>query len=156
MGKYWKTNKPAMDKLEQRFKRLPKAVVDDVNSSMIKSAKEAVEIVRGDAPQGPTGNLKRAIRWIRGNPPSSLYKLDRYEPKQSKSKRVSIYVSNTIAPHAHLVHNGTQKRSTKSGANRGIATPLPFFWPNIRSLRRRHLSRMSRAATKAAKRIFNR
>jgi hypothetical protein len=156
MGKYWKVNKPAMDKLERRFKSLPKAVVDDVNTAMINNAKEAVEIVRGDAPQGPTGNLKRAVRWIRGNPPSGLYKLDRYDPKPSKSKRVSIYVSNTIAPHAHLVHNGTQKRSTKSGANRGIATPLPFFWPNIRSLRRRHLSRMSRAATKAAKRIFNR
>lgn len=156
MGKYWKINRPAMDKLEQRFKMLPKAVVDDVNTAMINNAKEAVEIVRGDAPQGPTGNLKRAVNWTIGNPRQDQYKLDRFEPKASKTKRVTMYVSNTIAPHAHLVHNGTQKRSTKSGANRGIATPLPFFWPNIRSLRRRHLSRMSRAATKAAKRIFNR
>lgn len=155
MGKNWKKNKAGIEALRKRLNAVPKPVRDEVEQAQIKNAKEAVSIIRNDVPTRQ-GELKRAVMWTRGNPSEHLYQLSVYKPKQTGSKRISIFVSNTMAPHAHLVHNGTGSRRRKNGGSTGVMPPQPFFWPNMYALSRRHKSRMTRAGTRAIKRLVER
>jgi len=91
--------------------------------------------VKALAPQGQTGNLKRSIRvrTLRGQPPA-----------------VSVHPTYKIAPHKHLVHEGTTTRfrtriggrfayvrnPTPAQLSTGRAKPNPFFtraWKAVQS-----------------------
>lgn len=145
MKRGWQTNKRFQPTIEKTLRRLPAAAKDGAQDALRTNGAEAVRIISGDAPDG---RIEKSVQWGFHSDPET--------PKlRSTDARVgdiviSIWAGGKKAPHAHLVHFGTGKRTTKSGANRGAVTnPRPFFWPNIRSLRRRHRGRISRKVNKA-------
>ena len=79
----------------------------------LAAAKPVADKVRAEAPQGPTGNLKRSVE-------ASAFK-----PRIDKPTAAFVRVSHSIAPHAHLVEFGT----SHSEAN-------PFFKRGVRRSRR--------------------
>jgi hypothetical protein len=90
----------------------------EIKNVYLKGAQILADAARSRAPQGPTGNLKRAIFAGRGdeNKPNALAGLN-----------------YRIAPHAHLVEYGgtSDPRRTKKGAGRGKMPEGPFFRPAI-------------------------
>jgi len=95
-----------------------------------KGARMITQAAKPNAPVGPTGNLKRAVRTKKlkryfGHPAPSISAIDRKK-----------------APHAHLVHEGTGERigGAKSkryrGKHFGKMPANPFFkkaWDENRS-----------------------
>jgi hypothetical protein len=79
-----------------------------------RALKPAAAILRKQAksmaPKGVTGNLKRSIRVraLRGMPPA-----------------ISVHPTYKIAPHKHLVHEGTKERTRKS-----IGGKFAYLGPN--------------------------
>lgn len=67
--------------------------------------------VKGAAPVGPTGLLKKKVG----------------ARVKSNRRRDGFYsVVTSFAPHRHLVIRGTADRFTRNGAYRGRGTPNPF------------------------------
>lgn len=148
MAKGWKPNPRAKARLKDIIKALPEDAADAAHEALRQNGEEAVRIIRGDAPRDD-GELQDSIDWTYGDPPSGVMGAGDEKQTVPDRLRLSVYAGGKKAPHAHLVHNGTAKRTTKTGANRGVMPPMPFFWPNIRSLRKRFKSRVSRKANKA-------
>jgi hypothetical protein len=81
----------------------------------ILAANAAAAIIRAGAPQGPTGNLKRAI--VTG--------VFRNRPR--KRRAAFVLVDRRIARHLHLIEFGTAERKQASGKSVGRVKPNPFF-----------------------------
>ena len=107
-----------LGELREQLKRLDDATA---GKALRNAAMAAMRIARKDAkkraPEGPTGNLKRAI------------KVRSFTGVQGLAAVAGVYVDPRIAPHWHLVEFGTQDRRTKSGKRTGRATPKPFIRP---------------------------
>lgn len=142
------------------FKRSVKQIVDALPKDARKGARkalamngeEAVQIIKRDIPVDD-GDLQISTTWNFGDPPPGVLgaRDARIAARNSEippDLRISISSGGKKAPHAHLVHNGTAERFTKDGVSRGVMPPNPFFWPNIRSLRRRMKGRISRQVSK--------
>jgi len=87
--------------LEKTVKELGK-IQKSLDSSVVgaiaeKKAKKIADEARSRAPQGPTGNLKRAIKSFKG---------------RNKGLALAV-VDAKIAPHRHLVEFGTSKMSAR-------------------------------------------
>ncbi len=63
-------------------------------------------------PKGPTGNLRKSL---------SQFTARREKPG------AGVRLRPKIAPHRHLVIQGTRRRSTHGGANRGVMPANPFI-----------------------------
>ncbi|MFV0326886.1 MAG: hypothetical protein ACK5LF_21320 [Bacteroides xylanisolvens] len=75
-------------------------------------------------PKGYTGNLLESFTVrVKRNKPGVLSGFKR------SSKNMIIGGGN----HAHLVNQGTKKRKTKSGVNRGVM-PANYFWTDTESI----------------------
>lgn len=127
--------------LEARLALLP----DKVNRKLsLKALKPAAAILKrqakADAPQGPTGNLKRSIvvRSLRGMPPA-----------------VSVYPTYKIAPHKHLIEAGTKARTRKAIGGK-FAYLEPNATPEMRSTGRVAKREFFSGAWKATKAIVER
>jgi HK97 gp10 family phage protein len=100
-----------MDDLTRLFKQLP----DRINTKVIRSisrkgARVVVKEARAKTPVGETGNLKRSIQVIL--------------PRKRSSPGVLVGASvkggnRGSGYHSHFLAEGTAKRRTKKGANRG-------------------------------------
>lgn len=103
-----------MDELMKQFQDLQKAVhPDKVEPITLKAARDIAREIRLWAPQGPTGNLRKAIRAKQlkrfgMNPAPAIAAVDR--------KR---------APHAHLVEYG--HALVRGGKTIGHVPANPFF-----------------------------
>lgn len=144
----WKSNPRAKARFKDILKALPEDAAKGAEDALRQNGEEAKRIIRGDAPVDD-GDLRESIDWTYGDPPSGVMGARDERQQVPDRLRLSVYAGGKKAPHAHLVHNGTQERKTKDGASKGVTPPQPFFWPNIRSLRRRFKSRVSRKANKA-------
>ncbi|SHH03772.1 phage protein, HK97 gp10 family [Kaistia soli DSM 19436] len=103
---------------------LPAQIKADIAPAVDKSADEMVSAMKSLAPSDD-GDLRASIR---------------VEPGQHELSR-KVVAGNAAAPHATYVEFGT------------IDTPAqPYFWPIVRSFRRRSTSRINRAITAAVKR----
>ena len=150
----WRKNPAAFRALKRRFQQVPEGAKAGTRKALRTSGNEAKRIIRGDAPKGRTLRLVRSIDWSWGDPPPGVLGAGdrRSATPVPEDMRISIYAGGKKAPHAHLVHNGTGPRVRKSdGVSTGVMPAQPFFWPNIRSLRRRQKSRITREANKAIK-----
>lgn len=145
----WKRNPAFKRRIDEVIDAIPKKARLGAQKALTKSGIEAVAIIKGDAPR-EDGELEDSIDWKFGDPPAGY--LGASDPRKDSAvpddMRISIYAGGKKAPHAHLVHNGTGERETKDGKSTGIMPPQPFFWPNIRSLRRRQKSRITREMRK--------
>lgn len=150
MRRGWKRNPRLKVDFERVLKQLPKAAEQGAHDALAISGDEAVRIIRADTPVGRRGLVRRSVRWNFGDPIDGKLRIRR-RTKIPKHLRISIYAGGKIAPHAHLLHNGTAERKQNTTGRRTgrIARAKPFFWPNIRALRRRQRSRIARAAGKA-------
>lgn len=136
-------------KFDKVLEAIPEAAKKEAKEALRTSGKEAVRIIRGDTPFDE-GGLIKSVNWSFGDPPIGMIgRSIKRRTKVPNELRISIWAGGVKAPHAHLVHNGTAERFTKTGASRGVMPAQPFFWPNIRSLRKRQKSRISRKARKA-------
>ena len=144
----WRKNPNMKRRMHEVLKALPEQAAIEAHDAVRQNAEEAVRIIRGDTPVDD-GALKASVDWTYGDPPKGI--LGGTAVKHTNipdDLRISIYAGGLKAPHAHLVHNGTGERSNKSGASRGVMPPQPFFWPNIRALRKRMRARISRKIRK--------
>lgn len=153
MAKGWTPNKAGLS----RFKRnvlnaLPEEAAQGIEDAHRQNGREIVRVIRADAPFDE-GEIEASVGWSFGDPPPGVMGAgDKSHAGIPERLRMSIYAGGKKAPHAHLVHNGTQSRQTEDGANRGMVSPQPFFWPNIRAFRKRMRARISRKAREAIKR----
>ena len=90
---------------------------DEVEPVLLESAEQVADHARANAPEGPTGNLKRSIvaktLQRRGDAPAPAL----------------VAIDFRIAPHAHLVEFGTAERIGPTGKSSGIMPAEPFFRP---------------------------
>jgi hypothetical protein len=85
------------------------------------AAKPLVEKEKLLAPEGPTGNLIDAIGAVK----TPMKKAGAVGEVTVGPRRTRKYRGH----HGHLVEFGTQRRSNKKGANRGIMPKKPFAEP---------------------------
>jgi|GEM_PF-2677787 hypothetical protein len=108
-----------MDELKKEMNQLIKEMREATGEGVQESAERLAGVVRRNAPEGPTGNLGKAVttkglpdKW--GYPPTTLVGLD-----------------YGIAPHQHLVEFGTAPRHHKSGKSVGAMPASGFFRASI-------------------------
>ena len=95
-----------MAEVLKAFDELKTGVPDSAGDGVNAVAKAAAEVIRAEAPQGPTGNLKKSIE------------SGGYKKKQGKPVAAFVRVNRKKAPHAHLV---------EFGARAGAMPANPFF-----------------------------
>lgn len=97
-----------MDELREGLRKLPQELAQKAGQVVQATARQMGQELQLNYPRGKTGNLKRGVR-------------------------VTFDVSNvstrgvvrSAAPHAHLFENGTARRQTTRGANRGAMPKGP-------------------------------
>lgn len=151
----WKRNPRLKANIDKIVNALPKRAAVGASAALQANGEEAEAIIKGDVPVDD-GTLRDSVGWKFGDPPPGTLGIRDAIAQRGRARipehlRISIFAGGKKAPHAHLVHNGTKSRERKDGRGTGIMPPQPFFWPNIRSLRKRFKSRISRAVNKALK-----
>lgn len=129
--------------LIQGLNALADSIVGKPRTKAVGDAADLLaDSVRGYAPRGPTGDLKKAVvsRMKKGPNGFNAY----------------VTIDYTIAPHAHLVERGTGPRKSTSGATMGFKVdgqtvfaksvgPMPsrpFFFKGVDVARGRALKLM--------------
>jgi len=92
---------------------------DKVEPLMLEGAKVIAAVAKAKAPQGPTGNLKKAVK-------AKLLKQISNYPRSAAAA-----VDRKIAPHAFIIEYGTKPRYQRSGRYTGIGSAQPFFRPAV-------------------------
>ncbi len=108
-----------MDELKKEMNQLLQEMKEAAGEGVQDGAERLAEVVRRNAPRGPTGNLKDAVTTKKlpdkpGYPSTTLVGLD-----------------YGIAPHQHLVEFGTGPRYHKSGKSVGSMPASGFFRESI-------------------------
>ena len=131
-------------KFRKRLAAIPDEVRAEVLPALQKSADEMAQTMRQLAEQSrDTGELIDSIEITpagQNTPPHS-------QPGGSSrvpDNAIAITVGNKEVRYPHLVEYGTKK-----------APAQPFFWPAIRSLRKRTMNRLKRASRTAAKKAWS-
>ncbi|WP_454914986.1 HK97-gp10 family putative phage morphogenesis protein [Xanthobacter sediminis] len=164
-----------LDRLRRKLKKLPTIVENEIMAAMEAAAQEVVDLAKSLVPVDE-GDLRDSIGWTWGDPPRGSITLARGKRVRRKNKvgperpvRITIYAGDDDAFYARWVEFGT--RATAARASRRsrkwrtivvmtkarkahAATPAqPFFFPAWRAMRKRVKGRVSRAITKAAKKV---
>ncbi len=104
-----------IEELQVNINKLLEEMKDATGQGVEESAELLAEIIRSNAPEGPTGRLRRSVTTKRlpdkwGYPPTTMVGLD-----------------YNVAPHQHIVEFGTGPRYHKSGKSVGAMPANPFF-----------------------------
>lgn len=126
------------ERLMRKLKALPEAVKADIRVALERSADEIVALAKSLVPVDK-GALRDSIGWTYGEAPKGSMAL---ATGGSGDLKVTVYAGSSDAFYARWVEFGTVNMSG-----------IPFFFPAYRALRRRVRSRVSRAVTKAARRV---
>lgn len=127
-----------LDKLNRRWKAIPKAARVNVRAAMEDAANDIVEEMWSRAPQGATGRLGASIGWTWGDAPAGTLTIGKVGGREYGTMRITIYAGGGDAFYARFQEFGT----VNMPAN-------PFFYPVWRVRRRRVRGRISRAISKA-------
>lgn len=134
-----------LDKLNRKLAALPKAFRDEIRAAMVKGAEEMVGMAKRLAPVD-SGALRDSIGWTWGDAPAGAMTL---AEGTAGDLKITIYagtrdksLGDRDAFYAAFVEFGT----VKMPAN-------PFFYPSWRTLKKRLISRNSRAVRAAAKKV---
>lgn len=97
-----------MQEFREALRKLPVELATKAGQVVQATARQVSDEVQANYPRGKTGNLKRGVRvTLEGSAVSSRG------------------IVRSTAPHAHLFEDGTGRRSTRSGANRGVMPKGP-------------------------------
>lgn len=109
-----------LEELQETLEGLAKKVDNEANTEIVYEAadKHVTSAVRSNAPVGPSGNLKNAI-------------VTRKMPVSDNYPALALTaVDRKIAPHAHLVEDGSGPRYA-DGKYIGEMPPNPFFRSSV-------------------------
>lgn len=126
--------------LNRKLARLPRVAKEEIRKALAKSADEIVAFARSLVPVDD-GDLRDSIGWTWKEPPRRSVLLGL---AKAGDLTVTIFAGDDKAFYARWVEFGT--KDGKPGAT-------PFFYPAYRALRKRARSRVSRATTKAARKV---
>ncbi len=118
----------AWDRKQQklaRMRRLPQEIRAEVSKAMHVSAEVTTEHIKSAAPEDD-GHLKDSVTFADDSGPEKV--------------AVKIIAGNTDAFYARMVEFGTY-----------LQVAQPFFYPSIRTEKKRNKARLSRAARKGIK-----
>lgn len=129
-------------KLRKKLEALVAVGRDEIRRAMETSADEIVALAKNLVPVDK-GDLKDSIGWTWGKAPKGAMTLGKVQSDGVESEfTITIYAGNSEAYYARWVEFGTQKMGAQ-----------PYFYPSYRALRRRSKSRVTRAVTKAIKKV---
>ncbi|OHV84159.1 HK97-gp10 family putative phage morphogenesis protein [Rhizobium sp. LCM 4573] len=143
-----------LTKLQQKLKRLPLVVKEQIRKAMEQGAEEIVDLAKSLVPVD-SGALKNSIGWTWGRAPRGAMTLGTVQ-SVGGDLTITIYAGDADAWYARFVEFGT-KAHTAGGMFEGATIPAipasPFFFVSFRALRRRVRSRITRGINKAAKQV---
>nr|WP_176024864.1 HK97-gp10 family putative phage morphogenesis protein [Brucella pseudintermedia] len=131
-----------LPKLRKKLEALVAVGRDEIRRAMETSADEIVALAKNLVPVDK-GDLKDSIGWTWGKAPKGAMTLGKVQSDGVDSEfTITIYAGSSEAYYARWVEFGTQKMGAQ-----------PYFYPSYRALRRRSKSRVTRAVTKAIKKV---
>ena len=143
-----------LTKLQQKLKRLPLVVKEQIRKAMEQGAEEIVALAKSLVPVD-SGALKDSIGWTWGRAPRGAMTLGTVQ-SVGGDLTSTIYAGDDESFQARWVEFGT-KPHTAGGMFEGATIPAipaqPFFFVSFRALRRRVRSRITRGINKAAKQV---
>lgn len=129
-------------KLRRKLDALVAVGRDEIKRAMETSADEIVALAKNLVPVDK-GDLKDSIGWTWGKAPKGAMTLGTVQSNEVDSGfTITIFAGNSDAYYARWVEFGTQKMAAQQ-----------YFYPSYRALRRRSKSRVTRAVTKAIKKV---
>lgn len=129
-------------KLRKKLEALVAVGREEIKRAMETSADEIVALAKNLVPVDK-GDLKDSIGWTWGKAPKGAMTLGTVQANEVDSGfTITIFAGNSEAYYARWVEFGTQKMAAQ-----------PYFYPSYRALRRRSKSRVTRAVTKAIKKV---
>lgn len=129
-------------KLRRKLEALVAVGRDEIKRAMETSADEIVALAKNLVPVDK-GDLKDSIGWTWGKAPKGAMTLGTVQSNEVDSGfTITIFAGNSDAYYSRWVEFGTQKMAAQ-----------PYFYPSYRALRRRSKSRVTRAVTKAIKKV---
>jgi len=135
--------------LRQRFKRLPEAVRLAVRAEMELIAQQMVAQMRRLAPRDQ-GELAASIGWTWGAAPDGAIAIASVGDGEM---RITIYAGNDRTKVFNSRGVAFQNAKLQEFGTKAMPAS-PFFFPVVRAQRRGARSRITRAATKAARQIW--
>jgi HK97 gp10 family phage protein len=121
-----------VDQLKRKLRAMPQAAKDEIRKALEASAQEITGTAKNFAPSR-TGALRNSIG----------YSMGREGLGTGNELSVTVHAGDDDAYYAPFVEFGT---------SRG-ASARPFFFPAYRLVKKRVKSRISRATSKAAKKV---
>lgn len=131
-------NDGGLSRFQKRMRAIPKEVREAVQPALVKGAEEMARSMRALAPVDE-GDLRDSIEVTGPGEQTPAYS----QPGGSTivpENAAAVTVGNTDTRYPHLVEYGTTN-----------AQAQPFFWPSVRSNRKRATNRIKRAISKAVK-----
>lgn len=127
------------EKLQKKLDRLPAAAKTAIMEAMAKSADDIVRVAKSLVPKD-SGDLEKSIGWVWGSKaPRGSISLGTV---RQGDLVLTIFAGSDEAFYARWIEFGTQKMAAQ-----------PFFLVSYRARRKSAKSRISRAISKAAKRV---
>ncbi|SFV33179.1 phage protein, HK97 gp10 family [Devosia crocina] len=147
-----------LDRLKKKLRRLPGAVEAEIRKAMEQTANEVVAMAKSLVPVSPGGGtLRDSIGWTYGDAPVGAMTLGKVKSGRASGDLViTVYAGGGDAFYARFVEFGTAPHLNKgrfAGSEHPGTAAQPFFYPSWRANRRKGRGRVSRAITKAAKRV---
>ncbi|MBX3494521.1 HK97-gp10 family putative phage morphogenesis protein [Chelatococcus sp.] len=142
------------DRLLAKLAALPPAVRSAIKQALAQGADEIVADAKRLAPK-KTGKLRDSIKQTWGGGKERYASLSA-GAKGDPDLTVVISAGNSAVRYAHLVEFGTSPHINGgmfAGSEHPGTEAQPFFFPAYRANRRKVRARISRATTKAAKRV---
>ncbi len=124
------------DKFRARMQAIPKAVRQQCEPALIKSANELANSMKDKAPKR-TGRLADSITVTKPNETTPPYSQPGGSATAEELEAI-VTVGNSDVRYPHLVEYGTSKMPAQ-----------PFFWPSARELQKRIKGRLKRTIKKA-------
>lgn len=124
--------------LNRKLARLPQIAKDEIRAALAKSADEIVRLAKSLVPVN-TGALRDSIGWTWGRAPKGSLAI---AEANVGGLTLTVFAGNDEAFWARWVEFGTVKMAKQ-----------PYFFVSYRAQRKSTRSRVSRAITKAAKKV---
>jgi HK97 gp10 family phage protein len=132
-----------VDRLKRKLRRFPEIVREEIRAAISQSADEMVELMKRTVPVDK-GDLRDSIGWTWGAPPRGALVIATSANKAAREAGLvaTIFAGNEAAYYVRFIEFGTVK-----------ARAQPFFFPSYRLTKKRARARITRATTKAAKKV---
>lgn len=143
------------ERLLAKMRALPAEVRSSIKQALAQGADEITEMQKRMAP-AKSGDLRNSIKQTWGGDKERYSSLSVGAGGGDPDLTVRISAGNSKVRYAHLVEFGTAPHINGgkfAGSQHPGTTAQPFFYPPYRALRKRVKSRISRATTKAAKKV---